>query len=44
VQARLVEEGYLVGPVVGDGLVVAVTERRTREEIDGLVTAFEVAA
>ena len=42
VQASLIEAGYLVGPTVGeDGVLVAVTERRTREEIDGLVKAFE---
>jgi glycine dehydrogenase subunit 1 len=44
VQRRLVEAGYLVGPVMGDALLVSVTERRTREEIDGLVKAFEEAA
>ncbi|MFN2590561.1 MAG: aminomethyl-transferring glycine dehydrogenase subunit GcvPA [Actinomycetota bacterium] len=45
VQRRLVEQGFLVGPVLDrDGLVVAVTERRTREEIDGLVKAFEEAS
>jgi glycine dehydrogenase subunit 1 len=45
VQRRLVDQGYLVGPVLdGEGLLVAVTERRTREEIDGLVKAFEMAA
>jgi glycine dehydrogenase subunit 1 len=44
VQARLLEAGFLVGPVVGeDGLVVAVTERRSREEIDRLVKAFAEA-
>jgi glycine dehydrogenase subunit 1 len=41
VQSRLVESGFLVGPVIGrDGLIVSVTERRTREEIDLLVKAF----
>jgi glycine dehydrogenase subunit 1 len=45
VRRRLVELGFLVGPVLeGEGLVVAVTERRTREEIDRLVKAFEEAA
>jgi glycine dehydrogenase subunit 1 len=45
VQSRLIEAGFLVGPVVdGGGLVVAVTERRTREEIDRFVKAFEEAA
>lgn len=47
---RMVEEGYLAGVALGpgleasgceDGLLVAVTERRTREEIDGYVAAFE---
>jgi glycine dehydrogenase subunit 1 len=41
VQHRLLDAGFLVGPVVGEGgLLVAVTERRTREEIDRLVKAF----
>jgi glycine dehydrogenase subunit 1 len=41
VQSRLIESGFLVGPVIGrDGLIVSVTERRTREEIDLLVKAF----
>jgi glycine dehydrogenase subunit 1 len=41
VQRHLLEAGFLVGPVVGEeGLLVAVTERRTREEIDRLVKAF----
>jgi glycine dehydrogenase subunit 1 len=41
VQRRLVEAGFLVGPVVAeDGLIVSVTERRTRDEIDRLVKAF----
>jgi glycine dehydrogenase subunit 1 len=42
---RLVEHGYLGGvafPRAGeDVLLVAVTERRTREQIDGLVAAME---
>jgi glycine dehydrogenase subunit 1 len=43
-QRTLIEAGFLVGPAAGqDGLLVAVTERRTREEIDGLVKAFEEA-
>jgi glycine dehydrogenase subunit 1 len=41
VQHRLIERGFLVGPCVQDGLVVSVTERRTREDIDELVKAFE---
>jgi glycine dehydrogenase subunit 1 len=44
VQRRLLDEGFLVGPVVDDGLLVSVTERRSREEIDRLVKAFEEAA
>jgi glycine dehydrogenase subunit 1 len=49
---RLAEEGYLAGVPLGPGLeasgcdgglLVAVTERRTRDEIDGFVAAFEKA-
>jgi glycine cleavage system P protein (glycine dehydrogenase) subunit 1 len=49
---RLAEEGYLGGVPLGPGfegsdladcLLVAVTERRTRDEIDGFVTAVEKA-
>jgi glycine dehydrogenase subunit 1 len=41
VQRSLLDSGFLVGPVIGeDGLLVSVTERRTREEIDRLVKAF----
>jgi glycine dehydrogenase subunit 1 len=44
---RLAEEGYLAGVALdgdyGDGLLVAVTEKRTREQIDGFVSAFEKA-
>jgi len=41
VQRKLLDAGFLVGPAVGDeGLLVSVTERRTREEIDRLVKAF----
>jgi glycine dehydrogenase subunit 1 len=41
VQSGLVDAGFLVGPVIGeDGLLVCVTERRTRDDIDGLVKAF----
>jgi glycine dehydrogenase subunit 1 len=44
VQAELVREGFLAGPVVGDsGLLVSVTERRTREEIDRFVDSFRQA-
>jgi glycine dehydrogenase subunit 1 len=49
---RMVDEGFLAGVPVGlvdgvasedggDGLLVAVTERRTRAEIDGLAAALE---
>ena len=41
---RLLGEGFLAGPVVEGGLLVSVTERRTREEIDRFVKAFEAAA
>ena len=45
VQSALLEGGFLAGPVVGDeGLLVSVTERRSREEIDRFVKAFEEAA
>jgi glycine dehydrogenase subunit 1 len=41
VQRALLDSGFLVGPMIGhDGLLVSVTERRTREEIDRLVKAF----
>ena len=49
---RMCEEGYLAGvPVAvedmsgadGHGLLIAVTERRTRAEIDGLVAALDKA-
>jgi glycine dehydrogenase subunit 1 len=51
VQQRLIEAGYLAGPVCevgpsgrdGHVLLVAVTERRTRDEIDAFVKAFEEA-
>jgi glycine dehydrogenase subunit 1 len=43
VQRKLVERGFLVGPLLDGGVLVAVTEARTREEIDGLVKAFEEA-
>ena len=42
---RMAEEGFLAGVPVGDeyggGLLVAVTERRTRAEIDAYVAALE---
>src|SRR6266536_32348 len=45
VQRRLIDAGFLAGPVLeGKGLLVSVTERRTREEIDRFVKAFEEAA
>jgi glycine dehydrogenase subunit 1 len=40
VQAGLVDRGFLVGPVVDGGLIVACTERRTREQIDALAEAL----
>jgi len=48
---RLADEGFLAGIALddsfthghGDGLLVAVTERRTRAEIDAFVAAFEKA-
>jgi glycine dehydrogenase subunit 1 len=51
VVARMAEEGFLAGVPVGiedgvvsdtgEGLLVAVTERRTRDEIDAFVSALE---
>ncbi len=45
---RLAERGYLVGPVVDiageDLLLVAVTEQRTRADVDGLAEAFRSVA
>ncbi|MGH9149988.1 MAG: glycine dehydrogenase, partial [Acidimicrobiales bacterium] len=42
---RMAEEGFLAGIPLGDeyggGLLVAVTERRTRAEIDAFAAAFE---
>ena len=49
---RLVDEGFLAGVAARpqlrrtaetDGLLVAVTERRTRAEIDAFVAAFDKA-
>ena len=41
---RMADEGFLagvpLGPEYGDGLLVAVTERRTRDEIDAYATAL----
>jgi glycine dehydrogenase subunit 1 len=39
VQHALVERGFLVGPVVDGALLVACTERRSKEQIDGLADA-----
>jgi glycine dehydrogenase subunit 1 len=49
VVARLHAGGHLVGPVVPDGpaagaVMVAVTERRTAEEVEGLARALELCA
>lgn len=41
VRDGLLEAGFLVGPVIHDGLIVACTERRTGEEIDRLAKALE---
>lgn len=46
---RMAEEGFLAGIALdqadyGDGLLVAVTERRTREEIDAYVKTMEKVA
>ena len=42
---RMAEHGFLAGSVLGEeyggGLLVAVTERRTRDEIDAYAAAFE---
>ena len=43
---RMAEEGFLAGVPLGDeygagGLLVAVTERRTRAQIDRYVAAFD---
>ena len=42
---RMAEQGFLAGIALGDeygeGLLVAVTERRTRAEIDAYAAAFE---
>ena len=43
VRGALVDRGFLVGPVVDGSLLVACTERRTREQIDGLAEAVEGA-
>jgi glycine dehydrogenase subunit 1 len=44
VRDELIERGFLAGVPLPDadgrGLLIAVTERRTREQIDGLVAAF----
>jgi glycine dehydrogenase subunit 1 len=42
---RMADEGFLAGVALGDehegGLLVAVTERRTREQIDAYASAME---
>ncbi len=45
VQSRLIGMGFLAGPVLQEeaALLVSVTERRTRDEIDRFVKAFEEA-
>jgi glycine dehydrogenase subunit 1 len=40
VQAALADRGFLVGPVVDGSLLVACTERRTRDQIDALALAM----
>ena len=41
---RLADDGYLAGiPVEDNGLLIAVTEKRTKDEIDGFTSAFEKA-
>ena len=40
VRSQLAARGYLVGPVIDDSLIVACTERRTKEQIDGLADAM----
>jgi glycine dehydrogenase subunit 1 len=41
VRDAIIERGFLAGVPVGeDGLLIAVTERRSREEIDGLAAAL----
>ncbi|MGH2678588.1 MAG: aminomethyl-transferring glycine dehydrogenase subunit GcvPA [Actinomycetota bacterium] len=40
VRRALGDRGFLVGPVIDGRLLVACTERRTREEIDALAEAF----
>jgi hypothetical protein len=48
---RLADEGFLAGVALdpsytggtADGLLVALTERRTRSEIDAFVSAFDKA-
>jgi glycine dehydrogenase subunit 1 len=39
IRDRLADRGFLVGPVLGGSLLIACTERRTREQIDGLAGA-----
>ncbi len=44
VRTAMAERGFLVGPVIERSLVMACTERRTREEIDGLAEALAEVA
>jgi len=41
VRDALLDHGYLVGPATPEVLIVACTERRTREEIEGLARAMK---
>jgi glycine dehydrogenase subunit 1 len=44
VQEALLDHGFLVGPVLDGYLIVACTERRTREEIEALASAMAEVA
>ena len=43
IQSRLLDSGFLIGPIVDGALLISVTERRTREDIDRFVKVFEEA-
>jgi glycine cleavage system P protein (glycine dehydrogenase) subunit 1 len=43
VQRQVLDLGFLTGPITDEALMISVTERRTREEIDRFVKAFEEA-
>jgi glycine dehydrogenase subunit 1 len=43
VQRRLLDLGFFAGPIIDEALMISVTERRTREDIDRFVKAFEEA-